>query len=281
MAILELIASFREDFSYNNLVYSFADIALEKIAGVSFGTFIHKEIFEPLGLLRTTIGPTSLDNVAKSYQTLDNCTSWRIPTSNIQDSTVIGATGGAKSTINDLLTTSGILSLPQTNSTSTKGSLFRELPTLVQNHILASATKPNGQFYGLGLVVTELPSALGLVGLNLPIVTRNCEEDDRKSFESLSQLQKQMDDAQFVGTPVKPLKSYQGRYYNSIGTFFIDVAAEGEQLRMWCRGYEGVDYNSYHYDHDIFAWATNRDHEIKMIGNDIAADQQKPLEKPT
>ncbi len=77
-------------------------------------------------------------------------------------------------------------------------------------------------------------------------------------------LQKKMDDAQPVGTPIKPLQSYVGRYWNSIDTFFVDVAAEGEQLRMWSQGYEDVDYHLHHYDHDIFAWAANRDHDIKM-----------------
>lgn len=343
ISILESVAKFREDFFYNNLVYSFAGVVLERIARVSFGTFIHKKIFEPLGLRRTTIGPLPVDNVAKSYQTLDNGTSWPIPTSNIQDNTIMGSAGGAKSTVNDLLTYFGhFLSAANhqisTNSTSTEGSPFRELPALVQNHILASTAKPNNQFYGLGLVVAELPSTLGLVGLNprelgdeMPVIARSTktktrvwyhngslpgafsavyllpdtetvivvlsnslgrtdtpdwigqllveavtEEENPHDFVQIAKktrdihlsqypkLQQRMDDAQPVGTPVKPLKSYEGRYYNSIGTFFVDVAAEGEQLRMWSQGYKDVDYHLYHYDHDIFAWAADRDHDVKM-----------------
>lgn len=187
MSLLEKVGNFREDFMYNNWVYGFAGTVLEHVVGESFGAYIQKKIFQPLGLKRTTIGTPTQENRAKLYQTLDDGSSWPVPDLEIEDSTIMGSAGGAKSSVNDLLAyytafLTAAKHQSKNNCSSTSGLPFRQVSELVRSHILASASGPNLQHYGLGLVLTELPSTLGLVGLNprelgsdMPIVGRSAK----------------------------------------------------------------------------------------------------------
>lgn len=342
MGILEYVGTLHETFLYSNWVYAFAGVVLENWVGESFGSFVQSQIFEPLDLRRTTIGSPPSDNVAKSYQFLSDGTPWEIPNPQIQDNTVMDAAGGAKSCVNDLLKYyNAFLAAAkhqiEQNCSSTPGSPFRQAGDMVRSHIEASSLGPHPQSYGLGWVVTELPSTLGLIGLNgrelgkdMPVVGRNVKartrvwyhngslpgafcsvyllpdsdtvivvlsnslgttdapdwigqllvesivgETDPHDFIDITrrtrdihltnypQLKRRMDEEQLPESPMKPLQAYAGRYKNSIGTFVIDIAVNGDGLRMWCQGHESVDYNLYHYNHDIFAWQADRDYDIK------------------
>ena len=63
-------------------------------------------------------------------------------------------------------------------------------------------------------------------------------------------------------SPARALEMYAGRYWNKINTFGIDVAVDGEYLRMWCQGYNKVDYQLHHYEGDTFAWEVDRNHDL-------------------
>lgn len=79
------------------------------------------------------------------------------------------------------------------------------------------------------------------------------------------QLKQKMDEQQLSKSSMKSFQAYADRYQNSLGTFVIDVAVSGDELRMWCQGYESMDYNLYHYSHDIFAWEAIKDNDIKKV----------------
>lgn len=64
-------------------------------------------------------------------------------------------------------------------------------------------------------------------------------------------------------TPVKPLVDYTGRYYNNIGNFYLDVTVQGDGLRLCVQGFENTCYDLYHYQHDTFAWACDREAEVR------------------
>ncbi|KAJ5396787.1 D-aminoacylase [Penicillium cosmopolitanum] len=65
------------------------------------------------------------------------------------------------------------------------------------------------------------------------------------------------------GTTPKSLDQYEGRYYNKIGNFFLDISIDGEGLRMAPQGYDAASYSLHHYHNDVFAWDCNRDAESK------------------
>ena len=191
IGILEHVGTLHETFLYSNLVYAFVGFVLEKWVGESFGSFVQTQIFEPLDLHRTIIGSPSPGNVAKSYQFLNDGTAWEIPNPQIQDNTIMDAAGGAKSYVNDLLKyyvafLAAAKHQIEQNCSCTPGSPFRQAGDMVKSHMEASSFGPHPQSYGLGWVVTELPSVLGLVGLNgrelgedMPVVGRNVKSRTR------------------------------------------------------------------------------------------------------
>ena len=342
MSILECVGTLHDSFVYNDMAYAFAGVVLEKLTGESFGSFMQTQVFEPLGLNRTTIGSPPSENIAKSYSSLDDGSPWEIPNPGIQDSTILGSSAGGKSSVNDLLKYYKAFLVAakhqiEHNCSSTPGSPFRQAAKMVQNHVDVTSPGPHPQSYGLGWTVTELPSTLGLIGLNtrelgkdMPIIGRSTKTQSRVWYHNgslpeafcsayllldsdavivvLSNSLGLTDAPDWVGqllvesilgetnphdfvelakrtrkthlrqyprldmkmyrdrsldSPMKPPKAYTGRYENSIGTFKIDVAISGLSLRMWCQGYESVDYELDHHDHDIFTWEVIRNEDIK------------------
>lgn len=71
MRHLKFSTSFREKFQYNNLMYMAAGYLVEKLAGQRWEDFVHKRIFEPLGMSTSNFDP-QLDGkdalIAKGYR---------------------------------------------------------------------------------------------------------------------------------------------------------------------------------------------------------------------
>ncbi|KAK3935639.1 beta-lactamase/transpeptidase-like protein [Diplogelasinospora grovesii] len=67
-----------------------------------------------------------------------------------------------------------------------------------------------------------------------------------------------------LGAKPRELSKYVGRYYNSIGNFYLDVAVHGDNgLRMTTQGYPFVHYDLSHYHYDVFAGDCDRDAETR------------------
>lgn len=74
---------------------------------------------------------------------------------------------------------------------------------------------------------------------------------------------KRLADERVLGTPVKPLEEYAGRYFNCLDNYFVDVSVNKDGLRLTVQGFENVDYDLYHYNDDVFAWDCDRDADTR------------------
>lgn len=72
-----------------------------------------------------------------------------------------------------------------------------------------------------------------------------------------------LDRERIPGTRPRPLEEYCGRFYNSLGNFFLEITVHGAGLRMSSQGFENTSYLLEHYHHDVFAWPCDRDAECK------------------
>lgn len=137
----------------------------------SLNSFLQAQIFKSLDLHRITIEFPPANNLAKSYQFLDDGTSWEILNLIIQDSTIMSAVGGAKSCVNDLLKyyvafLAAAKHQMEQNCSFTPGSSFRQVGNMVKSQIKAFSSGLHPQFYDLGWVVTKLSFTLDLIDLN-------------------------------------------------------------------------------------------------------------------
>lgn len=86
---------FRFGFLYNSWAYELADDTIERLVGEFYGDFLTRHVFQPLGILRTSIHPMQSqdEKFAKAYTSLDDGTLYHssLPTSDCE--TVIGSTG--------------------------------------------------------------------------------------------------------------------------------------------------------------------------------------------
>jgi CubicO group peptidase (beta-lactamase class C family) len=103
-ATLKTIQEFRTSFFYNNWGYEIVALILEQVTGLSLTELLRVNLFEPLGMLRTsTSWQTDDDNVAKSYSVLDDLTPCKINRPQCGDGSLMEAAGGVKSTLHDLI----------------------------------------------------------------------------------------------------------------------------------------------------------------------------------
>jgi CubicO group peptidase (beta-lactamase class C family) len=75
--------------------------------------------------------------------------------------------------------------------------------------------------------------------------------------------QKELKEEQKLGTPMKDLSSYAGRYINNVKNFYLDVTPQGGGLHMTVQGFANTCYDLYHYQDDTFAWDCDREAELK------------------
>jgi CubicO group peptidase (beta-lactamase class C family) len=100
LAFLELSASFRERFQYNNLTATTAGHIAEVVTGKTWDELLRVKLLEPLGMTNTSFGRPETENVSLSYHENDRrelILSQRLP------SEVIAPSGGAiHSTVEDM-----------------------------------------------------------------------------------------------------------------------------------------------------------------------------------
>jgi CubicO group peptidase (beta-lactamase class C family) len=180
-AALDAPLPIRQDFLYNNLGYHAIGCVIER---VSYGEFLRRRIFKPLGMDRTytTTPPASDGNIARAYLPYQNLRLRQVPSPSIADDTVAFAAGSIRSCMHDLLFFYGAL-LRRTTSLLPK-SVFHELEVASKEmRTMFEACMPlplssslREQSYGLGWARTQLPNTLseisGNSGLlnNFPIV---------------------------------------------------------------------------------------------------------------
>lgn len=98
------VTTFRDGYRYNNFAYELAGQVIEKVSGMKLDRFLQERVFAPLGLQRTSLGLQPGDtNSAKAYMTLLDGSPVEIPLPFASPDTFMGAAGGIRSSVSDLL----------------------------------------------------------------------------------------------------------------------------------------------------------------------------------
>jgi CubicO group peptidase (beta-lactamase class C family) len=84
----------------------------------------------------------------------------------------------------------------------------------------------------------------------------------QSQFDSYSKLNIALQTGRTAVPPHYPLASYEGRYFNSMGNYVIEVQAEKHGLLMIAQGKKFTRFSLLPYDGNTFYWPANREHEL-------------------
>ncbi|KAK1834397.1 penicillin-binding protein [Podospora conica] len=91
-----------------------------------------------------------------------------------------------------------------------------------------------------------------------------------KATGYVDRVRKELDEKRVPGTQARPLSEYQGRYWNSLGNFFIDIkqSEQGDDphqglLTMTANGLPDQVYALEHYNYDTFSWLMSYDETVR------------------
>ena len=176
---LKIINSFqqvqplRDGFQYDNWAYEIVSQVILNTAGVNWGSFLSNNLFKPLGLNRTGTNARALDssNVARAYTVLDNKTPVMIPDVQLSDQTLVGAAGGVRSCVADLLKfysafLNAYAAQASGGETATANLPFKQVIPITSPHIKIPVSGLEPLAYGMGWVVGRLPGPLGFISKN-------------------------------------------------------------------------------------------------------------------
>jgi hypothetical protein len=146
---------------------------------------ISDRILKPLNMSRTGFDSQfgDQDNVARAYATLDNAIPVLIEGPKLSSHSILGAGGGIRSSLRDMLTFYRALFLAErdqqrTGESTTTGSPFKNTKEQFKSHINLSGPLYGDTGYGFGLARVTLPAPMGSIGTNpallpdMPIVGR-------------------------------------------------------------------------------------------------------------
>ena len=157
-------AELRYTFAYNNWGYEIAGHVCEEVGGESWDAMVHTEFFDPLGLKRTDAcgERNKYDNVAEAYMVL---------VTKLSGQTLMGPAGGVQSCIRDLISLyQGMLKACihqfESGETSTPGSPFKQLSTIMSAHTVLPGASFRESSYGLGWIRTQLPNQMCKISPN-------------------------------------------------------------------------------------------------------------------
>ena len=168
---------FRGQFAYNNLPYELAGHIIETLTGLPWSHVVRSRIIDPLGLERTsfTTPLSTVENVAKCYNTLDDGTPTPVCCAKAGDDGFAGPCGGIRTCVNDLLKLYRVF-LASANDQFASGTTSTKYSPLKQVNHLMSAKIPMHQAthgeasYGYGWARVQLPGPMGNVGNNPPLM---------------------------------------------------------------------------------------------------------------
>ena len=187
-AYIDATMPFRSGFQYNNWGYGLATALIEKVTGQTYGTFVRRNIFEPLTLKRITLDVPGFDNVASANMVYDDGSPCQIRTPPNSDLTGLAGAGGAKTSLSDLLhlyksllSQYTIESSGNEAAASNSPSPFRQVRNLFEGRIGIGNASIAKNSYALGWVKAVLPERLGIIGMNtgfigpenMPVIGKN------------------------------------------------------------------------------------------------------------
>ncbi|KAM0248984.1 hypothetical protein ACHAP5_003193 [Fusarium lateritium] len=168
-----LIGPFRAQFGYNNLHYELAGQIIEHVSGQSYFDFVQSRLLKPLGLERTSFRTPSKDaeDVAVCYNALDDASVAPINYPRMGDDWYGAASGGARSSVKDLVKLYGSYMKGFNNefkgaNSSSEESTFKQLTHIMSAKIPFDQPSQFEASYGFGWGRVQLPGRLGEIGMN-------------------------------------------------------------------------------------------------------------------
>ncbi|KAI9648490.1 hypothetical protein NHQ30_003124 [Ciborinia camelliae] len=205
--VVQAVKPFREGFCYSGWNFDIAGRVIEKVTGKTYGAFIKEKIFDPLNMRRTTTGEPDDDNMAMAHGIRKDGTACKITFPGMGDDGSISAVGGGKSTLHDLLLMFESLLAAyrhqkESGLTSTPGSPFTQLQTILAPHLQLTKAKGGQQDYCLGFYRTVLPGYIGLASPNNPFIGSGNRYVSGKSREGLEVFQQPCNAPGTVGSVI-------------------------------------------------------------------------------
>lgn len=166
-------SQFRCSFEYNNAVFELAGCVIERVSKcTTWGDFLECNIFEPLDMSRTTTTRSvhrTDSNVAKGYTALPSLTNVSlhgIPPTELSEHSMNGASGGIRSSVNDLLKWCSCLLESFHGKKSPDNSPIRPHSPLFDRATMVNPASTQDGDYCSGWCYHQIPSKLGLTSAN-------------------------------------------------------------------------------------------------------------------
>lgn len=170
---------FRTKIHYNNWGYTLAGTLIEHVAGESWGSLLRQKTLSPLDLHRTFVSPkeSGFERVAIPYAALKNRSNVEIAPFQVQDGTLMSASQGLWSTLDDLLkwcraVTHAYNSQASSDSTSHIRSPLKQIVPQLSQQIPMMPGAPTERSYGMGWARVQLPGPMGGLGCNSGLVDK-------------------------------------------------------------------------------------------------------------
>ncbi|CAG8937242.1 unnamed protein product [Penicillium salamii] len=160
------VAAIGESWMYFVWGYSIAGLVIEEVTQLPLHQYLQQEVFRPTGMDRTTLRPSFQEaNISKAYASLSNSDAYELQKRPFAE-TFFEASGGAYSTVNDLLRWSKeTLDAGQETETPSK-SILKQIPEILRPQIAIDSKLLPGQSYAFGWLRAHLPGVVGLMGDN-------------------------------------------------------------------------------------------------------------------
>ncbi|KIX09847.1 uncharacterized protein Z518_00928 [Rhinocladiella mackenziei CBS 650.93] len=161
-------ASVRTELLYNNFAYDVLGQMVEKTSDQRFSSYLHRQLLEPLSMSRTFFGsvPANDENVAIPYATLTDASAYPLPAPLEGDNVSIGAAGGIRSTVSDLLTLYNAFNLAAQNQIEQRENSGPAGPLKQMKHLwrplMPLSLQSLREFsYAAGWIRVQLPAVMG------------------------------------------------------------------------------------------------------------------------
>lgn len=171
---LEPTGNFRADWAYSNWGYAIVGEVIEKLSGMTYGSYVTEKLLRPLGMDSTAFDKTpSTDlNLAKSYAAMDNASPHPMPFPPVHDGTIMAPAMGGRSSLDDLLIYASALLQAfrseagiEKGDNDTKPPVIRNALKQLSGHIFTTHTLLE-KSYAFGFYRTQLPNTVLGMGWN-------------------------------------------------------------------------------------------------------------------
>jgi CubicO group peptidase (beta-lactamase class C family) len=105
---------------------------------------------------------------------------------------------------------------------------------------------------GVGLVGQLLIEELFGNTINATDYTQYAQSTAKRGASTMSTIKKELIEGKTTDKPAHSLETYVGKYYNSIGNFFIDIREGDSNLRVYFMGLDSDGFDLEPYQHDSF-----------------------------